>query len=128
MPWTIYDYRDDAGRNVIKAWLSKAGHELRAKADAKIVMLRQFGPDCPPNLLSGTKERHIDKLRLLGKNNTRILCCRGPVDAQTEYTLLAAHPEKDSKLPKGAEAKAEIARQSVRADPSNRREPHDFKS
>src|SRR5690606_41713142 len=113
MPWTIYDYRDDAGRNVIKAWLSKARHELRAKAGAKIVMLGQFGPDCPRNLLSGTKERHIDKLRVLGKNNNRIMWCRGPTDPRAEYTLLAAHPEKDSKIPKGAEAKAEVARQSV---------------
>lgn len=128
MPWTIFDFRDNAGRNVIKRWLDQAQPELRGKADAKLLILRQFGPDSPSNMLSGTSEPHIDKIRLMGRSNTRLLCCRGPVHPHGEYTLLSAHPEKDRKLPKGAERNAEQARQQVLLDPVNRRELHEFKS
>ena len=126
MPWNIFDYRDNRGRNVIKQWFKSAGVDLRAKADGKIQILRQLGPDSPQRLLAGTNERHIDKLRVMGNDNTRILCCRGPIDAQAEYTLLAAHPEKDSKLPRGAVAAAEVCRQAVIQDPQSRREAHEF--
>ncbi len=126
MPWNIFDYRDTNGRNLVRRWLQGAGVNLRAKADAKIKILQLMGPNAPPNLLADTKERNVKKLRLLGTDNTRILCCRGPVDFQGEYTLLAAYPEKDSRLPAGAESTCAKYRANVIANPQAHREQHEF--
>lgn len=126
MPWNIFDYRDNRGRNVIRHWLSRAGTVLAAKADAKIRMLSQFGPECPKGVLADTSDRHIDKLRVLGKDNTRVLLCKGPVNLNSEYTLLSAHPEKDRKLPRGAVEDAASRRLEVISDPISRREAHEF--
>lgn len=126
MPWNIFDYRDNRNRNVIRKWLQSTGSVLAAKADAKIRMLHQFGPNCPKGMLADTSDPHIDKLRVLGKDNTRVLICVGPVRVAEEYTLLSAQPEKDRRLPKGAIEQAAARRAEVAADPANRREAHEF--
>jgi len=126
MPWDIFGYRDNRNRNVIRKWLRTAGNVLAAKAEAKIRMLHQFGPDCPKGMLADTSDRHIDKLRVLGNDNTRILVCKGPANVGSEYTLLSAQAEKDRKLPKGAIEQAVARRAEVIADPANRREAHEF--
>jgi hypothetical protein len=126
MPWNVFDYRDNRNRNVIREWLRTAGKVLAGKADAKIRMLHQFGPHCPKGMLADSSDPHIDKLRILGKDNTRILVCKGPVNVGTEYTLLSAQPEKDRRLPKGALEQARERRAEVIADPTNRREIHEF--
>jgi hypothetical protein len=66
-------------------------------------MLAQHGAELPAGLLAGTDDRHIDKLRIEIKRALRVFLCRGPLDMSgSEFTLLHACIEKDTKLPAGS--------------------------
>jgi hypothetical protein len=126
--WKVYDYVDRRGENVIELWRAALPTRGRAKVDAKLRMLRQFGGQLPTTILADTENPQIKKLRITGRVNYRVLLCRGPVDTGQEFTLLNPVAEKDNKLPLGAVEDAARRRAVVLADPATRRVSHDFNS
>jgi hypothetical protein len=125
--WRIYDHVDVRGNNTIADWLDSLDGRALGKVHAKIVHLRQYGAELPTSMLSDTDVRKISKLRVTGRINWRILCCKGPVDSQAEFTLLAAVQEKDNKMPDGATESADKLRLAIEAAPATRRVIHEFK-
>ncbi|TAL13957.1 hypothetical protein EPN95_04690 [Patescibacteria group bacterium] len=123
--WTLYDYLDNRGRNIIKDWIQDLEKTERMKLKAKLLTLEKSGPDLSPGLLAGTKLPHIDKIKVHGSVQPRLLLCRGPIDLHQEFTLLLGVTERDGKLPKNAEQTAEDHRQEVLRDPSLRRTIHE---
>jgi hypothetical protein len=126
--WTLFDYTDRRGRNVIKEWTLTLQKKSLAKLHRKLEMLEQTGPDFAPGLLKGTKLRHIDKIKLEGRVSYAVLVCRGPISMQEEMTLLLAAQERDRKLPPGSEQSAEDRRSEVRENPLERRCLHEHVS
>ncbi len=123
----IYDHVDRRGKNVIEAWLDKLNPKALAKVHAKIMMLRQNGGELPTGVLSDSGVKHIKKLRITGRINWRVFLCKGPVDSDTEFTLIDAVQEKDNKVPDGVIDKAADSRTEIAASPNSRRKQHDFK-
>src|SRR3569833_3934605 len=99
--WQIYDHVDAKGRNVLEAWLDGLDPRARAKAHAKIVMLRQYGGGLPKDILSDTDETSIKKLRVKGRINWRVLLFKEPTGRAVDFTLIDAVYEKDNKMPIG---------------------------
>ena len=126
MPYTIYDHVSQNGENTIMEWAKGLGAD-RVKFESKLNMIRTAGFDLPPKLLSDTNSPHIKKLRFFGqaKIQWRPMLCRGPIDNQTEATVLVGAHEKGSKLvPLNADHDAERLRQQIITDPKNRRCHH----
>jgi hypothetical protein len=127
--WSIYDYYDHRGRNVIDEWLN---NDLQVRERARMVRkldaLRDNGPELSSELLSDTPSPDIKKIRLNGRVAPRLLLCRGPVNmAAQEYTLLFGCTERDREfVPANAIATALENRGFVIADPRKRRKPHVF--
>ena len=61
----IYEFINGRGLGIASEWTKeiKNDKDLLARFHQKIDLLEQNGTDLPPNLLSGTKFKHIDKLR-----------------------------------------------------------------
>jgi hypothetical protein len=123
--WTLFDHRDRRGRNAIKEWTWSLEKKSLAKLHRKLEILEQTGPDLAPGLLKGTKERHIDKIKIEGRVSHALLVCRGPIAMHEEMTLLIGAQEQDRKLPKGTEALAENVRSEIIASPLERRCLHE---
>ena len=127
MPYTLWDYVDEAGINTITEWVRGLGPD-RAKFENKLNMLRTAGADLAPRLLSRTRSPHILKLRFIGKARIqwRPMLCKGPINNNTEFTLLlGAHERGMSLKPADADHAAEELRQKVIANPTARRRPHE---
>lgn len=106
----IYEYVDGRGHGVVSNWLrERQDPDLTARVDQKIDLLEDNGTDLPPGLLSGTKHRSVDKLRIFGKKTTwRIMLSKERSETQFAFTLLFVAQEKDRKLiPKDAYNQAE---------------------
>ena len=65
------------------------------------------------HLLADPISKHIYKLRAKGSVQLRPMLCKGPINNDTEYTLLLGAVEKGGKLPAGSELQAENNRQMV---------------
>lgn len=129
MSFPLYDYMNKQGENEIKIWLSSLEKVERAKIDQRLDMLEEHGENLFPQILTGTDEKSILKLRAHGKVQLRPLLCRGPVSNAAEYTLLAGAKEVGSKLtPKGVLAESVQRRRAVIQDPTNRRKNHERKT
>lgn len=127
MPYTLWDYVDEVGVNTIKKWAQGLEAD-RAKFENKLNMLRTAGGNLPPKLLSHTSSPRILKLRFFGlaRIQWRPMLCKGPIDNDSEFTLLLGAHEKGSKLdPPNADHEAEKLRQKVIANPTARRRPHE---
>lgn len=127
MSYTIWDYVDENGVNTIKEWVRTLGPD-RPKLEAKLNMLRTAGADLAPRLLSRTRSPHILKLRFFGKSKVpwRPMLCKGPINADSEFTLLLGAYEKGMRLvPPEADRDAEQLRRKVITDPANRRRLHE---
>jgi hypothetical protein len=127
MAYTIYDYVDERNRNVIKDWAKGLGAD-KAKFESKLNMIRTSGFDLAPKLLSDTRSLHIKKLRFVGraKIQWRPMLCKGPIDNNSEATVLLGAHEKGFKLvPDNADYDAEKLRQKVIANPAARRCLHE---
>lgn len=96
----------------------------RAALNQKLDRLHQLDFDLAigTKLLAGpiAKQRHIYKLVIHGDVMLRPLLCRGPIDPETEYTLLLGAIERGGKLPKEAPQHAEENRLIVLKDLSRR--------
>jgi len=127
--WELFDYIDGRGVNVIEAWRNSRQKPEKAKLDNRLNILAKTGPNVGLGLLSGTKSRYIDKLKVTGKVTLRLMLCRGPIQMDGEFTLLLGAREQDRKLiPRDAEDIAESHRLNVISNPRahrSRRHTHE---
>jgi len=126
MPWDIYDYRDRRGLNPVLTWCQALEKKDLAKMNHRIDMLQEKGKDLCPNLVGPLRgSPHLYKIRVNGDVAPRLVLCKGPVNMETEFTLLLGVFERDDKLPDGTLEKAESYRQEIIANPIQRRNPHE---
>jgi hypothetical protein len=121
--WKLYDYLDSALRNDFEAWCMDLQKPDLARLNRKLKMLEDNGPDLGPQLLAGPIKghAHIYKLRINGRVALRPLLCRGPVDNDSEFTLLKGAFEVGGKWdPPTAPAEAVTRRATVAGDSSRR--------
>ena len=126
--WNLYDYVDVNGVNQFKKWCQGQQKPNLAKINHKLDMLERTGMGLLPSILAGPfgPGKHIYKLKIKGRVALRPMLCKGPVNPDTEFTLLLGVEERDGELvPKGAPEIAEALRQQVLHDPSHRRCPHE---
>jgi hypothetical protein len=123
--WAIFDYLDDTGVNVITEWLSELQKPERARMDRKIDALHLNGSNLSSDLLSDSSDKNIKKIRVNGRVALRLFLCRGPIDVQSEFTLLIGVIEKDRKVPTNTVPQAVERRKRVIAD-HKRRTLHEF--
>ena len=124
MSWLIYDYRDHRLENVVNSWLRGLQKPERIRMQKRIDLLRDNGHELCPGLAGPLKEsRHLYKIRVNGRVAPRLLLCKGPINMQTEYTLLLGAFETDDELPSGTVEAAEQNRLEIIAD-QERRCPH----
>ncbi len=124
--FTLYDYVDDRGINSFREWTKTLQKEELAKLNQKLDMLRRE-PELPPQLLAGPLEgKPIYKLRIKGRVALRPMLCKGPIDNDSEFTLLMGATERDRVLvPEDAVDQAANRRAEVIANPTRRRTPHE---
>jgi len=92
----------------------------------KIDLLEQNGHELCPGLASNlNKAPHLYKIKINGRVAARLFLCKGPINMDTEYTLLLGAFEVDDELPEGTLRIAESYRQEILRDPSNRRGKHE---
>lgn len=126
MTWTIYDYRDARGINVIREWLEGLQKPDRIRMVKRIDLLQMNGNELCPGLAGPLNEsKHLYKIKVNGNVAARLLLCKGPIEMETEYTLLYGAFERDDKLPEGAIERAEQNRTEVISDPRGRRCQHE---
>lgn len=126
MPFLIYDYVNQQGQNKFKEWTSAQQKVPLGKLNEKIDLLSLYGETLFPHMLTDTGVAGILKLRVQGSVKLRPLLCRGPVNNQSEYTLLMGAKEIGSKWePKGAPSTAAILKAEVIKNPTTRRVTHE---
>jgi hypothetical protein len=125
MTWEVYEFLDNRSEPVLRIWVRKERIQKKAMIllDQKIDLLRQYGPDLPPGLLSTgpIDGGHIYKLKIRGPVMLRPLLCKGPFRMKEEYTLLQGAIERDNILPPSDIVQAEKNRQTLVGDSSRRR-------
>ena len=126
MAYTLYDYVDTHGANLILQWLQSLQKKEKTKIKHRLDMLAEQGEDLLPRILAGSGVAGIFKLKTHGSVQLRPLLCRGPARGDVDtYTLLAGAKEVGSEWkPKGIRATAAARKAEVAADPENRRENH----
>lgn len=126
MPFLLYDYVSSNAVNEFRAWTKTLQPAERGKLNQKLDMLAREGEALLPNTLTGTNAPGIFKLRIHGKVQLRPMLCRGPIDQETAYTLLAGAKEVGSVLkPADIESIANGRKTEVIQDPANRRKAHE---
>ena len=124
MAWEVYEFLDKRGSRIIVHWVHKAKIQKKARIllDQKIDLLREHGPDLPPELLSSgpIDGGHIYKLKIRGPVMLRPLLCKGPFSMDEEYTLLQGAIERGGVLPPADIAKAQENRQTLIGNRSRR--------
>ncbi|MYG40702.1 MAG: hypothetical protein F4201_07825 [Nitrospira sp. SB0677_bin_15] len=123
MTYKLYDFVDGKGINQIKKWTQGLQKRDRVRLNRKLDLLEQSGKDLPPGLLSDTDSSKIKKLRITGRKvpTLRPMLCRGPINVETEFTILQGAIEQDRKLvPSDAVLQAEQKRQIILDCPSRR--------
>jgi hypothetical protein len=117
----LFDYIDDDGNNEIKAWTLQLQKVQRAKLNAKLDMLQQLGPDLFPQVLTDTPTPGIQKIRIKGNVQLRPMLCKGPINNETEFTLLIGAMERDSCfVPAKADQKAKDRKEIILKNPKRR--------
>ena len=120
----VYDFADGDGSSVIAPWRDGLTSRSKSQFDQKLAMLRISGMNLPPKLLAGPirKTGHIYKLIIHADVMLRPMLCRGPVEMDSEFTLLVGAKEVQGKLIPGADTAVEH-RNILLAD-RKRRVPH----
>lgn len=122
--WTLYDYVDDRNVNDFERWTKGLEKKYRAMLNRKLKALEdETEPGLLPGLVDGPIRGypHIYKLKIGGKVRLRPLLCKGPIDNDTELTLLFGATERDWKfVPENAPALAEDRRQEIIRDSRRR--------
>ena len=92
----------------------------------RIDLLETNGKDLCPGLAGPlSKSPHLHKIKINGSVAARLLLCKGPIQMETEYTLLLGAFERDDELPEGTLETAESYRQNILRDPKKWRSPHE---
>lgn len=126
MAFTLYDYLSESGANEFKEWTEGLQSKERAKLNEKIDKLQEHGDALYPHMLTGTSVAGIQKLRVQGGVKLRPLLCKGPIDVESEYTLLMGAKEVGNKwVPKKAPETASGRKAEVAANPARRRKLHE---
>lgn len=109
MSFSLYDYIDEGGENVILSWRSRLTARSKAQFDSKLHMLEISGPNLGPKLLAGPikKTGHIYKLIIHADVMLRPMLCKGPFEMNTEFTLLIGAKEVQGVLIPGPESAVE---------------------
>ena len=71
-------------------------------------------------LLAGPSHTHVYKLVIHGDVMLRPMLCKGPINNDTEYTLLRGAVEIGGELPNGAPEQAEEHREIIISNPNRR--------
>jgi len=126
--YRLWDFRSPPPRNenLILAWGRNQTKKDRAKLNQKFRRLVQmdFKLAVDTRLLAGPIYEHIYKLVIHGDVMLRPMLCKGPLENDSEYTLLLGAVEVGGKLPAGSREKAEENRNAILQDDS-RRCPHE---
>lgn len=127
MPYNIFDYVNNKGTNEFKEWSRKLQKIQRAKLNEKLDKLMLVGDGLMPELLTDAGITNIKKLRIKVQNvQLRPLLCNGPIDKESEYTLLMGAKEVGDKWePKSAPQKAFNRMQEVTTNPAKKRRKHE---
>lgn len=117
MAYNLYDYLDASGDNDFRAWTAGCQPVERAKLNSRIDMLTVHGEGLFPQILTNSGVPGILKIRCHGNTQLRPLLCRGPHDADVEFTFLLGAKEKGSKwVPKDAPTIADGRKEEVLKD------------
>ena len=120
MSWKIYDYRSQRGQNLVKDWCVELQKNERTKFTQKIDMLAEVGDSLCPGLAGPIGSSHLYKIKVNGDVAGRLFLCKGPLNMETEYTLLLGAFKKDGRLPFGTIEAAEQRRQDIIRDKDRR--------
>lgn len=129
MTWRIYHFTDARGNSVLRVWVDEIRLPMRQRGqlDRKIDSLAQNGPNLSPQLLAGTRSRHIRKLKVKSNIQLRPMLCAGPLNMDQEFTLLFGAVERDFKFdPIDAPERAEANRITLLSDHSRRMDHESF--
>lgn len=128
--WRIYEYRvPGKDRSTIGDWLIERSISERDRGQLllKMDMLALYGSDLPPGLLAGPikskrnkkLQSHTYKLIVHGDKMLRPMLCKGPLDMDSEYTMLLGAIEVNFELDEDVED-AEKRRAEIIVDPTRR--------
>jgi hypothetical protein len=127
--YSLWDFLSARGENVIVRWVAdeKLTKRDRAALNQKLDRLAQidFHLAIGTKFLAGPIYKHVYKLIVKADVMLRPMLCRGPIDNETEYTLLHGAIEKGGKLPAGAKEQAEANRETIIREPLRRRRGHE---
>jgi hypothetical protein len=127
MPFQIFDYVDEQGRNDFKTWSKKLQPRQRARLDEKITLIELYDTELYSKLFSDAGIKGILKIKInIDGAQLRPLFCRGPIHAGKEYTFLLGAKERDWKLlPLDALNISVERKKLVIVDPATRRIKHE---
>ncbi|SPF50345.1 conserved hypothetical protein [Candidatus Sulfopaludibacter sp. SbA4] len=130
MSWRIFEYLERGDQSTIGVWLVEKDITERDRGQLvqKMDLLAMHGPNLPPGLLAGPikskrnrkMQSHIYKLIIHGDKMLRPMLCKGPIEMESEYTMLIGAIEVNFKLDVDAED-AEIRRAEIIENPNRRR-------
>lgn len=125
----VYEWINSSGEGVVTNWGLQA--KQSTKLDSKLALLRHAEVstsgkvDLPPGLIGGPGidgYSSIYELKVHGNVALRPMLCLGPINRDSEWTVLARAVEKDNKLkPPDVAATADGRRQDIIKHPNNRR-------
>jgi hypothetical protein len=128
--FTFFDYVDESGENVIRAWLKQQGTKVEARFDGDIRTLEAFPPEQwrRPYVakLKGECAGLIEIRRRILRVQYRLLGFYGPNDR--EVTLVVGAIEKDRKWVPLTACETGLRRKyEVLVDPITHRRRHGFR-
>ena len=129
MPWQLFDYIDERGRNAYTDWREAQDGRTQGRADNRLITVRNAG-DRLPNSVTPTSELGVSEIELNGRSGAfRIFMCRTG-NRGVELTLLGGGREKDTKYirkePHIDPAQAGQRRSNLLVNVDARRVVHEF--
>jgi hypothetical protein len=126
MTWRLYDYVDAHGNNDFEAWSRSLQKPELAKLNRRLKALEDNGPALAPQMLAGPLSGypHIYKLKMNGKIAVRPLLCKGPINNDTEFTLLKGAFEVGNQWQPASAPGEAVERRGIVVKDAKRRTPH----
>ncbi len=122
--FSLFDYVDAHGANCFYEWWRGLQKKEQGKLRARMNMLRDYGEDLRPQILSDTDVPGILKIRVPGNVALRPLLCKGPHNNDSEFTMLMGATERDFVLVPSNAVETANGRKTVVANNINRRIKH----
>jgi hypothetical protein len=98
MHYKIWVFIEPDGTNEFYKWREKMPPKQVAKMDDRITKLSQSGLQLLPLILAPVKNSGLYKLKVHGNPQLRPLLTRGPLDNNSEFTLLQGAREISSQF------------------------------